>query len=221
MKPHAPRRRAAVGLLGLALTASVVSLAGCGASLLPKPAQPPARFTLDGPDAAAGPGKAAAQRAPAVGAPALVVAVPRAAPGFDSTRMVYLRRAQELEAFAFHEWVDTPARMLAPLLVRSLQGSGAFSAVLLAPSAATSALRLETELIRLQQDFGSRPSQVRLTLRAVLMDTITRQVIAWREFDETVPAATDDPVAGVAAAHQATQRVLVALSTFCADQIRR
>jgi cholesterol transport system auxiliary component len=210
MTPHSQRRRTAMGLL--LAGAGPVLLAGCGASLLPKPAAPAARFTLDDP------GEAAPPREAAAGAPVLVVAVPRAAPGFDSTRMVYLRRAQELEAFAFHEWVDTPARMLAPLLVRALQGSGAFGAVLLAPSAASGAWRLETELLRLQQDFGTRPSQVRLTLRAVLMDTTTRRVIAWREFDETVPAATDDPVGGAAAAQQATQRVLAALSAFCAAQ---
>jgi cholesterol transport system auxiliary component len=213
MTPHSRHRRTAAGLL--LAGAWPVLLAGCGASLLPKPAPPPARFTLDDSALPAAPREAAA------GAPVLVVVVPRAAPGFDSTRMVYLQRAQALEAFAFNEWVDTPARLMAPLLVRSLQGSGAFSAVLLAPSAAMGALRLETELLRLQQDFGSRPSHVRLTLRAVLMDTGTRRVIAWREFDETVPATSDDPVGGAAAAQQATQRVLAALTLFCAAQAGR
>lgn len=207
----APRRGAAMLLLAGALCL----LVGCSGTLLPKPPAPPARFTLDGAMAAAAP------RRPAADAPALVVAVPRAAPGHDGKRMVYLRRPLELEAFAFHEWVDPPAQMLAPLIVRSLQDSGAFRAVLLAPSAASGAMRLETELIRLQQDFGTQPSQVRLTLRAVLLDTATRQVIAWREFDESVAAATDDPTGGVAAAHQATQRVLAALASFCAVQSRR
>ena len=209
----APRRRAAV----LLLAAAAGLLAGCSGTLLPKPQAPPARFTLDGAAAAA----AAPPRRAAADAPALVVAVPRAAPGHDGKRMVYLRHPLELEAFAFHEWVDPPAQMLAPLIVRSLQDSGAFRAVLLAPSAASGALRLETELIRLQQDFGSQPSQVRLTLRAVLLDTATRQVIGWREFDESVAAKTDDPAGGVAAAHQATQRVLAALASFCAAQSRR
>ena len=197
------------------LTASLL-LGSCTGSLLPKPTAPPARFTLDGPAAPATP-----PHAPAAGAPALVVAVPRAAPGFDSARMVYLRRPQELESFAFHEWVDTPARMLAPLMVRSLQASGAFSAVLLAPTAASGAWRLETELIRLQHDFSRAPSQVRLTLRAVLVDSTNRQVIAWREFDASVAATTDDPAGGAAAAHQAAQQVLAALAAFCADQPRR
>jgi len=214
--PHARtplRRQAALLLLAGALSA----LAGCAGTLLPKPQAPPTRFTLDAAAATA----TATPRQPAADAPALVVAVPSAAPGHGSKQMVYLRRPLELEAYAFHEWVDTPAQMLAPLIVRSLQDSGAFRAVLLAPSAATGALRLETELIRLQQDFNARPSHVRLTLRAVLLDTATRQVVAWREFDESVPAPSDDPAGGVAAAHQATQRVLAALSSFCAAQSRR
>lgn len=217
--PHRGRRSAVLTVLNvltvLSAFAGLTSLAGCSGSLLPKPPAPPTRFTLDAAAAAA------VAREAAAGAPALVVAVPRAAPGFDSARMVYLRQPQQLEAFAFHEWVDTPARMLAPLLVRALQASGAFSAVLQAPSVASGTWRLETELIRLQQDFSSAPSQVRLTLRAVLLDTASRQVIAWREFDETVPAATDDPAGGAAAAHQASQRVLAALATFCAAQARR
>lgn len=202
-------------LLLAALSAGLTGLSGCSGTLLPKPAAAPARHTLDGGAAARVP------LAPAVGAPALLVAVPRAAAGYDSKRMLYLERAQELQAFAFNEWVDTPAQLLAPLLVRALQDSGAFAVVLLAPSVAVAGLRLETELIRLQQDFSTRPSQLRLTLRAVLLDTRTRQAIAWREFDDSVATVSDDPAAGVQAAQQAAQRVLAALASFCADQARR
>jgi len=213
MTPVASRRRSAcAGLLAGLLP---VLFAGCGGSLLPKPPVAPARFTLD--DATA----VAASRAPAASAPVLMVAVPRAASGYDGVHMVYQRDPHELAAFAFNEWVDTPARMLAPLLVRSLQGSGSFRAVLLAPSAVSASLRLETELIRLVQDFSVRPSQLRLTLQAVLLDNATRQVIAWREFDERVPAPTDDPAGGAAAANQATQRVLAGLAAFCAQQVGR
>lgn len=191
-------------------------LAGCAGSLLPTPPAPPARFTLDH-----GPAARPAGLAPAAGARTLVVARPRPAPGYDSTRMVYLRRPQELESFAFHEWVEPPAQMLAPLLLRALQDSGAFRAVLLAPSAASGSWQLETELIRLHQDFGSRPSQVRLTLRAVLVDSASRQVVAWREFDQRVAAPSDDPAGGVAAARQATQQMLAALAAFGVEQAAR
>jgi cholesterol transport system auxiliary component len=149
----------------------------------------------------------------------LLLAVPRAAPGFDSTRMVYVRRPQELEAYALHAWIATPAQMLAPLMLHALQAAGAFRAVLSAPSSGHGAWRLETEIIRLQQDFTERPSRVRLTLRAVLVETATRQVLAWREFDESAPATSEDAAGGVAAASQATQRVVAALVAFCSAQV--
>jgi cholesterol transport system auxiliary component len=201
------RRRGPV--LALALAGALI-LGGCAGGLLPKPAPAPTRHTLD----AAAPPAAAVRPNP--GAAVLVVGLPRAAPGHDSQRMVYLRHPLQLEAFAYHEWVDTPARMLLPLMVRALQGSPAFAAVLAAPSAASGTLRLETELIRLQQDFGQSPSQVRLTLRAVLLDSASRRVIAVRELDIQQPAPSEDPVGGVAAAHAATEQLLKDLTAFCA-----
>jgi cholesterol transport system auxiliary component len=192
-------------------------LSGCSASLLPKPPAAAARYTLDATGPAPSPAVALAPPDPsAAAAPVLLVAQPSAAPGYDSVRMLYRRQPQQLEAFAFHEWAEPPARLLAPLMLQALQGSGAFRAVLLAPTSGAGALRLETELVRLQHDFSAQPSAVRLTLRAVLIDTATRRVIASQVFDATAAAARDDPVAGVAAAQQATQRVLGELAAACA-----
>lgn len=182
---------------------------GCSGSLLPKPAAAPARYTLG--DAA--PGPSPALPAPAT-APSIVVALPNAAPGFDSTRMVYLREPQALQAYAYAEWVDTPSRLLLPLMVQALQHTGAFRAVLQAPSSAIGVLRLETELLRLQHDYTLSPSVVRLTLRAVLLETATRKPLATREFDARVPAPSDSPAGCVAAAATATRQVLAELATF-------
>ncbi len=208
------RRPVLLGLLGLPAVVGLAAVtAGCGTTLLPKPAAAPARFTLD--DGVSAPPVAAAP----AGAPVLIVAQPRAAPGCDDRHMVYLRSSGQLQAYAYHEWLDTPAQMLAPLLVRSLQDSGAFAAVLLAPSTGAGALRLETELIRLQQDFSVTPSQVRLTLRAVLIESRSRKVLGWREFDRHVPAPTDNGVGGVTAARQATRLVLGELGAYCAGLV--
>ncbi len=204
------------GLAAWSALSLMAALSGCSATLLPKPPPAAARYTLDG--LAAWPAAPAAQ--PAEAAPVLLLDPPRAAPGHDSTRMLYQRQPQQLEAFAFHEWAEPPARLLAPLLQQALQGSGAFRAVLLAPTSGSGGLRLETELVRLQQDFGAKPSVVRLTLRAALIDTATRRVIATQVFDASVPAAREDPVAGVAAAQQATQQVLGQLASACAHWAR-
>lgn len=195
-----------VGLLGL--------FGGCTASLLPKPPQQPALYALN--DAAPATVVAPARSAAAAERPTLLVNPPRAAAGFDTRHIVYLRQAHQIEYFAYSQWVDTPAQMLAPLVARAIERSRAFDAVLLAPTAAAGEMRLDTEVIRLQQDFGTTPSQVRFTLRAVLLDSRTRRVIAVREFDASVPAATEDATGGVAAANLAVQRVLDELAGFAA-----
>ena len=161
------------------------------------------------------PAKAAAARLGA--APTLIVNPPRAAPGFDSQRIIYVREPYQLEYFAHSEWIDTPARMIAPGIVAALEGTGAFRAVVLAPSAAAGDLRLDVEIIRLQQEFDRSPSRTRFTLRAYLVDSDSRQVLAWREFDETVPAPQANPYGGVMAANSAVQQVVQRLASFCAD----
>ena len=190
--------------------AMLLAVSACSA-LFPAAAPHPAFYSLDSPR------KAAPPTIPATTAPTLTVNPPLAAAGFDSPRIIYIREAHKLEYFAHSEWVDPPARMLAPLLVAAIERSGAFRAVVLTPSAAAGDLRLDTEIIRLQQEFGARPSHVRFTLRAYLIDDKTRRALGWREFDASVAAASEDPYGGVVAANRAVQTVLEGLAAFCAE----
>ncbi|GCL62624.1 ABC-type transport auxiliary lipoprotein family protein [Pseudaquabacterium pictum] len=198
-------RRAALAWLGM------LGLAGCSASLLPKPPAAPALYGLDD-------GAPAPARPPAPpGAPSLLVAVPRAAAGLDTRLMAYQRTPQRIEHFTASEWLDAPPRLLAPLLVRAAEATGAFRAVLLGPAAGSTSWRLDTELLRLQQNFSAGgPSQVRLTLRAVLVDTASRTVLGAREFDTSQPAPSDDAAGGAAAAQRAALQLAQALADFCA-----
>jgi len=203
----------------IALFATVV-LAGCASGLLPKPAEPLKQYALNhrGTSAAA---VAMTRVGPEPRGTTLIVGETRAAPGFDTKQIVYVRDPDRIESFALSRWVDTPARMLAPLLVAALDRSDAFGAVLGAPTAANGTWRLDTELIRLQQDFTHAPSRVRLTLRAVVIETATRRVLASRTFDATVLSPSDDTAGGVAAANLAVDEVLAGVTSFCADAVRR
>jgi cholesterol transport system auxiliary component len=149
----------------------------------------------------------------------LIVSPPHAAAGFDSPRMMYLRHSDQLEYFARNEWIDTPARMLAPLIVSALDSRGTFGAVVLTPSPAEGDLRLDTEIMRLQQEFFTHPSVVRFGLRAYLVEAGTRRVVAAREFEAVADAPSDDPRGGVTAAHEAVKRVLAQLAEFCAQTV--
>lgn len=202
------RRFFAAGLFFMAVSAC---------STLPTGAPHPAFYALEGAPRAA---PAAVPATAPVAAPTLIINPPHAAAGFDSQRIIYVRETHKLEYFAHSEWVEPPARMLAPLLVAAIENTGAFRAVVLTPSSAAGDLRLDTEVIRLQHEFQSRPSRVHFTLRAYVVDDKTRRVLASREFDAAVPAASEDPYGGVMAANRAVQTVLEDLAAFCVEAAR-
>jgi cholesterol transport system auxiliary component len=53
------------------------------------------------------------------------------------------------------------------------------------------------------------------------VESKTRRVIASREFDTAVPAASENPHGGVVAANRAVQTALDNLSAFCAEAVLR
>ena len=195
--------------------AGMILAATTGCSMLfPKASPQPSFYSLD--DSMFEPATAnAGTSGAAITTPTLIVNPPRAAAGFDSSRIIYVREAHKLEYFARSQWIDTPARMLAPLIVAAVEQNGAFGAVMLTASGASGDIRLDTEILRLQQDFSSQPSRVRFTLRTYIVDTATRHVLASRDLDAIVAADSDDPYAGVVAANRAVQAVLQQLAVFC------
>jgi cholesterol transport system auxiliary component len=174
-----------------------------------KNASPLSTYTLNGE------ATAMAEKAPQVmGGRVLLVEVPHAAPGYDSARMVYVRHLLTQEVYANSVWTDTPARMLAPLLVAHLQQSGQFNAVVLAPSTAKASLRLETTILQLSQDFLQVPSTIRLRLHVTLMDNTTREVLAWCTMNLLQNANSEDAYGGAQAAQTAVQAGLRQVEDF-------
>lgn len=152
-------------------------------------------------------------------APTLLVGIPRAGAGYDSPRMAYASEPHALAYFARHQWVDTPARMLQPLLARAAEGTGRFEAVVQAPTSVAASLRLDTEIVQLVQDFSVRPSVVRVVLRVQLVELDARRVVATREVKASSPTASDDPLAGVDAANRALAEVLDGVARLCASGV--
>lgn len=146
--------------------------------------------------------------------PTLIINLPKAAAGFNTQRMMYTRARHQLEYFARNEWIDTAAKMLQPLMISAIENTRTFNAVLSKQSALASDLRLESEVIKLVQNFNTKPSHVQFTLRATMIDNVTNKVIATREFDERVDAISDNPIAGVVAANLAVNQAIYKLSVF-------
>jgi cholesterol transport system auxiliary component len=149
----------------------------------------------------------------------LIVNLSTAAAGFDSARMVYSRVPYKQEYFAHSQWIDTPARMLTPLIVNALKAKSIFSAVTISPNSANSHYALDTQIIRLQQEFFSPQSRERFTLRATLIDNTKHEVIFVRDLDVVVTAKTENPYGGVVAANEAVQMLLEQLVVLCNEAV--
>jgi cholesterol transport system auxiliary component len=192
-----------------------VVAAGCSAIKPTASPTPPIYYSLDASRVAA----TVAPRATGTAPYALIVNETQAAAGFDSQRIIYVRQPHKLEYFAHNEWVDPPARMISSIIVGALEQSGVFRAVVSSPGSASGELRLETEVLFLQQEFTSTPSRVRFVLRAYLAEDNTRRVVATRDIEAVVPAPSDDPYGGVQAANAAVQNVIGQLAAFCAQTV--
>lgn len=145
----------------------------------------------------------------------LLISTPKASPGLSDNHMAYSQQPHTLQYFAHNRWIDNPANMLLPLMVQTLQDSDRFQAVVATPYVGTTDLRLDTELLTLQQEFIQKPSVVKLTIRMQLIDLKTQRVIATQVFHTTQIADTDTPYGGVNAANKAVAQFLASLRQFC------
>ena len=192
------------GRLGWALLV-MLALAGC---TLPQDQSPPAQsYLLEVGTFAPAPARRSSGKT-------LLVTVPKAAPGFDSNRIAYTREPPKLDYYKDSVWSDAPAKMLLPILVRAFETTGAFKAVVSPPAPGLANLRVDVDVIRLQQEFMTRPSQVRLMARIKVVNLKSGHVLGTQVFEAVEPAPSEDANGAARAANAAVQKVLGEMVPF-------
>lgn len=144
----------------------------------------------------------------------LLVTVSKEAAGFDSNRIAYTREPPKLDYYKDSVWSDTPAKMLLPILVRAFEGSSAFKAVVSPPSPVLANLRVDVDVIRLQQEFMTAPSRVRLTIRTKVVEMKSGHVLETRLFEAVEPAPSENAAGAARAANAAVQKILSEVVPF-------
>jgi cholesterol transport system auxiliary component len=150
----------------------------------------------------------------------LRVSVPESASGFSTPNMMYSKKPDQLAHFAYHQWVDAPARMLAASMQSRIENSGLFGAVVSGSTDVKTDFRLDSELSGPLQVFESGKSIVILTMKLKLIDISKRRLLNTQSFSYSEPASEANPQAGVAAANRATQHLLDDLTTFVSDSFK-
>lgn len=150
----------------------------------------------------------------------LVVTTPITNPAYHTRKMAYKQASHSLAYFSRNQWVTTPSEMLLPLLVQTLQQSQYFKAVVASPYWDGADLRLDTELVALQQEFQEDISFVRVIIHARLIAVSQRRILATQQFTARVVAPTADPKGGVIAANQAVSQILSELTQFVIQAVK-
>jgi cholesterol transport system auxiliary component len=193
----------------LRCTLAAALVAGCSALSPPRP--PPAREELN----------SWPQDIPHVRQrdASIIVLPPEAGTEFGTTRIVYSQAPFQTRDFRDHEWAEPPPQMIQGLLVKTLEGTGAFRSVLTPPDPARGAYTLRTMLSELVQDYAVSPPLARVRMRVELLNPSGQQA-ASRDvaIEERMPAATAD--AGVAATNAAVSKALAAVAGFAVESAR-
>jgi len=155
---------------------------------------------------------------PQSGTGSMLVFPPDANAIVDTTRIAYTREPYQVAYFSQHEWAETPSQMLQPLLIRTLQDTRHFQAVVPPPYPGRTTHLLRTEIVELIQDFGSEPASVRLSLRVRLSDGAADRLIATHDISLREPMAQKTPEAGVVAANEATAKALQEIARFVLEK---
>ena len=184
---------------------ALLALAGCA---LPQDSSPPPQaYLLEAGAFTPPPARRSSRKI-------LLVTVSKEAAGFDSNRIAYTREPPKLDYYKDSVWSDTPAKMLLPILVQAFERSGAFKAVVSPPSPALADVRVDVDVIRLQQEFMTRPSQVRLIARLKVVEMKSGHVLETRLFEAIAPAPSEDAAGAARAANAAVKQLLNEMLPF-------
>jgi cholesterol transport system auxiliary component len=146
----------------------------------------------------------------------LFVAEPTSLTIYNTTDMAYSNQVYQVGYFVKSSWAATPAQMLQPLIVQTLQNTKRYSSVTSAVGVGSYNYLLNTQIVQFQQDFTSGRNIFKLHARLQLLSSATNQLVASKDIVIAIPAPCNNAYGGVIAANQAVRDMLDELATFCA-----
>jgi cholesterol transport system auxiliary component len=144
---------------------------------------------------------------PGPDAPTLLVLDTAASGFYDTDQLIFSRSADTRGQYQFARWTERPGKRFADLMRARLDRQGAWQ-VSEAGGYGRGDLLLDTELAEFYHDASSNPGQVRLVLRAELVDLRQRRLLGRRVFEQQAPVERYDAGGAAAASSVAVGRAL-------------
>lgn len=182
------------------LPGAVLALAGCASLLGVSPPGHLYRLTADHRFSAG---------LPHVGG-VLLVDVPQASAGIDTTRIALSRSPISLDYYANSEWTDRLPALLQGVMLTSFENSGAIAATDRGSIGPRASFVLETQLRHFEAEYaaGGGPPRVWVAVVVRLVAMPRRALVAQTTIERRVPAAADNIPDVVTAFNTATDAVV-------------
>jgi cholesterol transport system auxiliary component len=148
-------------------------------------------------------------------APTLLVLDTTTGGFYDTDQIVFSRSAGTRGHYQFARWTERPGKRFATLMRNRLERMGTYR-VAAAGGYVRGDLLLDSELVEFYHDAVHQPGQVRLVLRAELVDLRERSLLGRRVFEQQVPLTTYDAAGTAQASNEAISRVLDDLTAWLA-----
>jgi len=149
-------------------------------------------------------------------APTLLVLDTTTGSFYDNEQFVFSRSGNTRAQYQFARWTERPGKRFTDLMRTRLERQGAWQV-----SAAGGYVRgdvlLDTELVEFYHDAASEPGQVRLVLRAELVDLKQRKLLGRKVFEQHAALTRYDAAGAAQASSLAVSHVLDELTAWLAS----
>lgn len=139
---------------------------------------------------------------------ALLVLDTTATAFYDNESLVYSSAPGTRSQYQYARWTERPGKRFSDLLRARLDAQSGFASVAVAGGQVRGDLLLDTELSELYHDASTPPGNVRVVLRAELIDLKTRTLVSRKWFERLVPVASFDAGGAAQGFNQASTGVL-------------
>lgn len=144
----------------------------------------------------------------------VLVMTPEAAPYYKTTQMAYELKRHQVSYYTRNAWAEPPAQMLQPLLVKTLQQTKHYRAIVTPPVTGNYDYMLMTQILTLRANLQSCPGVYQVTLRAQILRAASNKAIATKDVTVYEPIACGSFYNNVLASNRAVAKALGQISTF-------
>jgi len=144
----------------------------------------------------------------------VMVMTPDAEPYYKSTQIAYEMQPHQVSYFTQNTWAEPPARMLQPLLVKTLQNTNRYRAIVAPPVTGNYDYMLTTQILNLRVKYDTHPATFEVTLRAQIFNANSNKAIATKEITVDEPICNGPFYTRIVAANYAVSRALAQIANF-------